>query len=140
MNKTILPIPATTEGIVDTFICDLTYSGLKKDHAIFLLGSLVYQSPNERGERKFNEFAQDIPKFQAYLSFFLDNNMLVRGREKESYSYHYDVAWERYLENYEFDSAVIQAIIEKEFPNFHKYLENAFEFLKPNITRTSPPF
>lgn len=140
MKKSILPIPAMTEGVVDINIQELTYCRLNREHAIFLLGSLVYQTPNAKGERKFSKFARDIPHFLLYLHFFLENKLLVKGREKNTYSYHYDVGWERYLEEYNFDSIVVRAIIKKEFPNFHKYLENAFEFLKPNITRTSPPF
>lgn len=140
MENVILPIPILVEGVVDVNIQELTYCRLNREHAIFLLGSLVYETANTKGERKFSRFAQNFPHFQSYLHFFLENNMLVKGREKEAYAYHEDIDWEKYLEPFKFDSIDVQKIIDREYPNFCKYLENAFEFLKPNITRTSPPF
>jgi hypothetical protein len=140
MENVNLPIPVLTEGIIDMHIQALSDLGLRKDIAVFILGSLVYQTPNERGERKFNHYVEEVPNFELYKEYFIRHGILLKGKEESAYAYNHDLDCERYLEPYYFDSIIVRDIILKEFPNFSKSLENVFAFLKPNLHWDSLPF
>ena len=128
--KSILPIPTMIETVIN--INDLVDSDLNKEVAVFILGSFVYEIANQQGERKFSDFITKLPSFKEYLNYFLENEMLVKGKSRNWYKYHYDVDWSRSFELYSFDSALANEIIQKRYRNFNNYLLNIYEFLKPN--------
>jgi hypothetical protein len=138
--NTKLFIPVLTVGFLDIYIQDMNELGLKKEIAIFLLGSLVYETPNESGERKFNSFLEDIPNIEEYKHFFLKSGILIRGQEENYFKYSHDLDHERYLDSYEFDSSTVQRILSKSFPNFNDQFHNVFKWLEPNIIRKDLPF
>ncbi len=140
MRNNKLPIPALTEGTIDLHPQGLVDYGLNKEIAVFILGSFVYQTANTEGERRFSRVITEIPGFELYKLYFLKNNMLVQGSKAGTYKYDYELDWERYLENYTFDSIVVDRILSKEFPNFSEHFENAFNFLEPNFQRSELPF
>jgi len=129
-------IPDMTEYIIDKNIKKLIDSGLKKEIAVFLLGSLVYESPNKRQGRKFSSSSKSIEGFESYLFYFIKCGILLNDSEPDFYIYDYEVDWNRYLIDYNFDSITVRLIIEKEFPNLDKHLKNVLEFLKPNFQIT----
>ena len=134
--KSVLLVPDMAETVINININDLVDSNLKKEVAVFILGSFVYETANQEGECQFSNFIKEIQRFHEYLNYFLVNGMLVRGKSIEAYKYHYDVSWSRYLQPYYFDSIQVKKIILKHFPNLMSHIDNAFVFLEPNIKRT----
>jgi hypothetical protein len=134
--ESVLLVPDMAETVINININDLVDSNLKKEVAVFILGSFVYETANQEGECQFSNFIKEIPRFNEYLNYFLENGMLVRGKSKETYKYHYDVSWSRYLQPYDFDSIQVKKIISKHYPNLKGHLDNAFVFLEPNFKIT----
>jgi hypothetical protein len=134
--ENVLLIPNMAETVIDIHYMDLVDYNLKKEVAVFILGSFVYETANQEGERKFRNFIKEIPRFNEYLNYFLENGMLVRGKSKETYKYHHDVSWSRYLQPYHFDSIQVKKIILKHYPNLKGHIDNVFVFLEPNIKIT----
>ena len=139
MKKLNLPIPAMIPGVINIHANQFADWELNSELAIFILGSLVYEDANERGERRLNPFVKNLDRFDLYLEVFLETNLLKAGTD-DRFKYGYDVDWERYLEPYCFDSIIVQEILQEEFPNFEKYLENTFKWLEPNLIRKNLPF
>ena len=131
MKKYILPIPLMLTTVIDNHIVDLTDLELNRELAIFILGSLLYEKQNIKGLKQFNIHIQNIPKFKIYILFFTENKLLHQF--ENGYKYAYDVEWNRYLEDYSFDSVIVKKLIKKLFPNMKLYLNSVLDFLEPNI-------
>lgn len=119
------------ETAINSRIEDLVDSGLQKEHCLFILGSLMYESPNSKGEKQFNKFVKKLPHFKNYLVYLLENEFLLKGESKKSYIFCHDIDCDRDFESFEFDSITINKIIERQLPEFSKYFTNLFQFLKP---------
>lgn len=131
MKKYILPIPSMLTTVIDNHIVDLTDLELNRDVAIFILGSMLYENENPKGLKQFHIQIQKIPKFKDYILFFIENKLLQQF--ENGYKYGYDVEWNRYLEDYNFDSVIVQKLLKKLFPNIKQYLNSVLAFLEPNI-------
>jgi hypothetical protein len=131
MKKYILPIPLMLTTVIDNNIVDLMDLELNKEVAVFILGSLVYQKSNAKGLKQFNKHIQEIPNFKDYILFFVENKLLHQF--EDGFKYAYDVDWNRYLEDYTFDSVIVKKLIRKLFPNIRQYLNSVLTFLEPNI-------
>jgi len=131
MKKYILPIPFMLTTLIDKHIVDLTDSELNREVAVFILGSLLYEKENPKGLKKFNIHMQNILKFKEYIQFFNENKLLHQF--ENGYKYAYDVEWNRYLEDYSFDSIIVKKLLKKLFPNIHQHLNSVLVFLEPNI-------
>ncbi|SNB29803.1 hypothetical protein NO004_530036 [Flavobacterium psychrophilum] len=131
MKKYILPIPFMLTTVIDNHILDLTDLELNREVSIFILGSLLYEKENSKGLKQFNNQIQKIPQFKEYIQFFIENKLLHQF--ENGYKYAYDVEWNRYLEDYCFDSVTVKKLIKKLFPNIQQYLNTVLAFLEPNI-------
>lgn len=131
MKKYILPIPTMLTTVIDRYIVDLTDLELNREVAIFILGSLLYEKENPEGLKQFNNQIREIPQIKEYIQFFTENNLLHQF--ENGYKYAYDVEWNRYLEDYSFDSVIVQKLVKKLFPNMQQYLNSILAFLEPNI-------
>lgn len=131
MKKYILPIPFMLTTVIDNHIVDLNDLELNRDVAIFILGSLLYENENLKGLKQFHIEIQKIPKFKDYIVFFVENKLL--HQYENGYKYGYDVEWNRYLEDYSFDSVIVQKLLKKLFPNIKQYLNSVLAFLDPNF-------
>lgn len=131
MKKNTLIIPSMAETAINSRIEDLVDLGLQKEYCLFILGSLMYESPNSKGEKQFNKFVKKLPHFKNYLSYLLENEFLTRGQRKNYFLYCHDINCDRDFQRFEFDSITLNKIIEKQFPDFSKYFTNLFQFLKP---------
>lgn len=132
MKKYILPIPFMLTTVIDNHIVDLTDLELNREVAIFILGSLLYEKENSKGLKQFSIHIQNIPQFKEYIQFFTANKLLHQF--ENDYKYAYDVEWNRYLEDYSFDSIIVKKLIKKLFPNIQQHLNSVLAFLEPNIT------
>jgi hypothetical protein len=131
MKKYILPIPFMLTTVIDNHIVDLTDLELNREVSIFILGSLLYEKENSKGLKQFNNQIQKIPQFKEYIQFFTENKLLHQF--ENGYKYAYDVEWNRYLEDYGFDSIIVKKLIKKLFPNIQQHLNSVLAFLEPNI-------
>jgi hypothetical protein len=131
MKKYILPIPLMLTTAIDNHIVDLTDLELNREVAVFILGSLLYEKENPNG-LQFNKHIQKIPQFNDYMLFFIEKKLLQQF--ENGYQYGYDVSWNRYLEDYSFDSVIVKKLIKKLFPNINQYLNSVLTFMEPNTT------
>jgi hypothetical protein len=141
MEDNRLLIPSATEAVIDPFVKELNHLGLRKEIAVFLLGSLVYQTPDEGEYRSFSSFVKQIDKFEKYLEFFLEQKILNQ-RNDNLYRYCHDLDHERFLEPYEFDSVTVVQLIQQEFKSNVTHFESAyrFRFTESDLKDFYPPF
>jgi hypothetical protein len=124
MIDNVLLIPFMTPVIIGSKTEELSLFNLKPEVAILILGSFVYETANRKGEREFSHFIKEIPRFKAYLTFFLDNEILEKGACRGYYKYYNKWYSSVELTPYFFDSVIASEIICKYYPNLVKYLMN----------------
>jgi hypothetical protein len=120
--ENVLLIPFMTKIIISSKTEELFLLELESDLAIFILGSFVHERVNRNGERKFSSFIKKIPRFEEYLAFFLDNEILEKGASRDLYKYYNHLYGAGELTPHFFDSIIAIEIICKYYPNLVEHL------------------